>query len=147
MCSNKKSSFISPYAFAGLPAQEATKARTNYFMQKVRKAKQLYANSGGSKKPFYEIKLDRLVVALEEFTGISKEELLTYNKVRDLADTRNVVIAVAVRMRLGSLKAIATYFNRGDHSTIHVAAKKGHALIKQDLDLNDLYQKLLYSVR
>lgn len=146
MCSKKKDLFTSPYIYPGLPPADATKVRTNYFMLKVRKAKQLYANSGGAKKPFYEIKLDRLVVALTEFTGISKEELLSYNKVRDLADTRNVVIAVAVRLRLGSLKAIATYFNRGDHSTMHTASKKGHSLIKQDSDLNDLYQKLLYSV-
>lgn len=137
---------INPYVYPGLPTKEATKVRNNYFLKKVRAAKQMYANSKGEKKPFYELKMDRLVIALQEFTGISKEELLSYHKVTHLADIRNVVISVAVRLRLGSLKAIATYFNRKDHSTIHVAAKKGHDLIKQDSDLNDLYKKLVYSV-
>jgi chromosomal replication initiation ATPase DnaA len=137
---------LSPYTYVGLPDKEAAKVRNTYFMFKIRKAKQLYANSNGSKKPFYEVKLDRLVMALEEFTQITKEELLSKSKPRELADTRNVVIAVAVRLRLGSLKAMATYFNRGDHSTMHTAAKKGHTLIKQDADLNDLYKKLLFSV-
>lgn len=137
---------MSPYTYAGLPDKEAAKVRNTYFMFKIRKAKQLYANSNGSKKPFYEVKLDRLVMALEEFTQITKEELLSKSKPRELADTRNVVIAVAVRLRLGSLKAMATYFNRGDHSTMHTAAKKGHTLIKQDSDLSDLYKKLLFSV-
>lgn len=137
---------LSPYTYVGLPDKEAAKVRNTYFMFKIRKAKQLYANSNGSKKPFYEVKLDRLVMALEEFTQITKEELLSKSKPRELADTRNVVIAVAVRLRLGSLKAMATYFNRGDHSTMHTAAKKGHTLIKQDSDLSDLYKKLLFSV-
>jgi chromosomal replication initiation ATPase DnaA len=137
---------MSPYSYAGLPDKEATKVRSNYFMQKIRKAKQLYSNSTGNKKPFYEVKLDRLVVALEEFTNVTRAELMAKDKPRELADIRNVVIAVAVRLRLGSLKAIATYFNRGDHSTTHAASKKGQTLIKQDSDLNDLYKKLLYAV-
>jgi chromosomal replication initiation ATPase DnaA len=77
---------------------------------------------------------------------VTKDELLSMDKPRELADIRNVTIAVAVRLRLGSLKAIATYFKRGDHSTMHAAAKKGHTLVKQDADLNDLYKKLLYAV-
>jgi chromosomal replication initiation ATPase DnaA len=138
--------FVSPYAYAGLPATEATKVRSKYFLKKIKLAKQLYAKSDGSKKPFYELKCDRLCIALYEFTGVSKEELLDYHKPTHLADIRNIVIAAAVRMRLGSLKSIATYFNRKDHSTVHAAAKKGQTLIKQDSDLKDLYSKLLYSV-
>jgi chromosomal replication initiation ATPase DnaA len=137
---------MSPYTYTGLPEKEATKVRNTYFMLKIRKAKQLFSNSTGSKKPFYEVKLDRLVIALEEFTQITREELLSKDKHRELADTRNIVIAVAVRLRLGSLKAISKYFNRGDHSTMHTAAKKGHSLIKQDSDLHDLYKKLLFAV-
>lgn len=142
----KNSNFMSAYSYAGLPATDATKVRSNYFLLKVKKAKQLYAKSDGNKKPFYEIKLDRLMIALEEFTGISKEEMRSYYKVRHLADTRNIVIAVAVRLQLGSLQSIANYFNRTCHTSIHTAAKKGHSLIKQDSDLKDLYNKLVYSV-
>jgi chromosomal replication initiation ATPase DnaA len=141
-----KQVMLNPYVFAGLPDQEAAKVRSNYFLKKIKKAKQIYANSNGNKKPFYEVKLDRLVIALEEFTHVTKDELLSMDKPRELADIRNVTIAVAVRLRLGSLKAIATYFKRGDHSTMHAAAKKGQTLIKQDNDLNDLYKKLLYAV-
>jgi chromosomal replication initiation ATPase DnaA len=146
MTKKKDNPIISPYAFAGLPSSEATKARTNYFMKKVRQAKQLYANSEGAHKPFYEVKCDRLVIALEQFTGITKEELLAYNKITHLADIRNVVFAVAVRLRLGSLKALATYFNRKCHSSVHYAAEQGHIRIKEDPDLNDLYKKLVHSI-
>jgi len=145
--SRKKSiEVVSPYAYAGLSTSDAGKVRNNYFLKKVKQAKQMYANSDGNKKPFHEIKLDRLVIALEEFTNVTKDELLSYNKVYHLADIRNVVMAVAVRLNLGSLQDIANYFNRECHSTIHTAAKKGHLLIKRDPDLNDLYKKLTYSV-
>jgi chromosomal replication initiation ATPase DnaA len=134
----------SAYVYPGLRTKEATRVRNNYFMQKMKQAKQKFANSNGQKKPFHEVKLDRLVIALEEFTNITKEELLSYDKPRRLADVRNVFIAVAVRQSLGGLKDIASYMNRTNHSTIHTAAKKGHALIKQDSDLNDLYKKLVF---
>lgn len=134
----------SAYVYPGLKGKDASKVRNNYFMNKLRKAKQKFANSNGQKKPFHVMKLDRLVVAMEEFTNITKEELLSYNKVRRLADVRNVVIAVAVRESLGSLQDIATYFNRINHSTIHTAARKGHTLIKRDPDLSDLYKKLVF---
>lgn len=113
-------------------------------MKKMKQAKQKFANSNGQKKPFHEIKLDRLVIALEEFTNVTKEELLSYNKVRPLADVRNIFIAVAVRQNIGGLKDIATYLNRKNHSTVYTAAKKGHYLIKHDNDLSDLYKKLVF---
>lgn len=146
MCAKKNIETVSPYAYPGLSSSDASKARNNYFLKKVKQAKQLYANSEGSKKPFYEVKLDRLVIALEEFTNVTKEDLLSYNKVTHLADIRNVVMAVAVRHNLGSLQSIATYFNRICHTTVHTANKKGHLLIKKDSDLNDLYKKLSHSV-
>lgn len=135
---------VSACIYPGLKVNDAAKVRNNYFMKKMKQAKQKFANSNGQKKPFHEIKLDRLVIAMEEFTNITKEELLSYNKVRHLADVRNVFIAVAVRQCLGSLKDIATYLNRKNHTTIHTAAKKGHALIKLDSDLSDLYKKLVF---
>lgn len=134
----------SAYVYPGLKGKDASKVRNNYFMKKLKQAKQKFANSNGQKKPFHVMKLDRLVVAMEEFTNITKEELLSYNKVRRLADVRNVVISVAVREGFGSLQDIATYFNRINHSTIHTAARRGHALIKQDSDLSDLYKKLVF---
>lgn len=146
MKKKKDNVLVSPYSYAGLPTETTAKVKTNYFMKKVRQAKQIYANSEGHKRPFYEVKCDRLVIALEEFTGVTKQELLAYNKIRHLAEIRNVVIAVAVRLQLGSLKSIATYFGRGCHSTIYTAARKGQAIIKNDSDLKDLYNKLLYSV-
>lgn len=132
------------YVYPGLQGHHAAKVRNNYFMKKLRQAKQNFANTSGQKKPFHEIKLERLVIALEEFTNVTKEELLSYNKVRPLADVRNVFIAVAVRQNFGGLKDIATFLNRTNHSTIHTAARKGHFLIKQDSDLNDLYKKLVF---
>jgi chromosomal replication initiation ATPase DnaA len=135
-----------PYVFPGLKSKEASRVRNNYFMKKMKQAKQKFANSNGQKKPFHEIKLDRLIVALEEFSNITREELLSYNKVRRLADVRNVFIAVAVRQGVGGLKDIATYLNRKNHTTIHTAAKRGHALIKEDNDLSDLYKKLVFVI-
>lgn len=135
---------ISAYLFPGLKVKEADKVRSNYFVKKMKQAKQRFANSNGQKKPFHEIKLDRLVIAVEEFTNVTRDELLSYNKIRRLADVRNVVIAVAVRESLGGLKDIATYFNRKNHTTIYTAAKKGHFLIKHDSDLSDLYKKLVF---
>lgn len=134
----------SAYIYAGLPGKDAARVRTNYFVKKMKQAKQKFANTSGQKKPFHEVKLDRLVIALEEFTNVTKEELLSYSKPRHLADVRNVFIAVAVRQGLGGLKDIARYLNRTNHSTIHTAAKKGHSLIKKDSDLNDLYKKLVF---
>jgi chromosomal replication initiation ATPase DnaA len=134
----------SAYVYPGLKVQDASKVRNNYFMRKMKQAKQKFANSNGQKKPFHEIKLERLIVAMEEFTNVTREELLSYNKVRPLADVRNVFIAVAVRQSLGGLKDIATFLNRKNHTTIHTAAKKGHSLIKQDNDLSDLYKKLVF---
>lgn len=134
----------SAYIYPGLKGKDAARVRNNHFRKKMKQAKQKFANTSGQKKPFHVVKLDRLVIALEEFTNVTREELLSYHKVRPLADVRNVFIAVAVRQGLGGLKDIATYLNRKNHTTIYTAAKKGHALIKQDNDLCDLYKKLVF---